>query len=464
MRWLSRLLAALALALLLVPSGAFAQESDWRERQTERFVILYTDGDQATAERYAGFVDSLYDEVSSIFGHQTKTPVSLRLYPSLERYQQVNPLARGLTGVVAHADYRRHEVVVILPQTASQTPEEIKNNIRHELTHIVVAELSEDRLNVGFQEGLAQYVERPAPELETRIKLLQRALDQDRLLPWSDLDDRDSVYRNPEVSYPESLSMVAFLVERYTFAKMRDFLTVSARSSGYRSALERTYSTTPDELEQQWRAWLPSYLDGGYKRNALTAYDLSGAEALLRQGRYAEAKTELETAVEWLRTTEQSAVLEQAESLLDQSAAGLRAEQLAGDARAALDATDYDRAADLVIQAQRAYADLADTRQDGVLAAYAQRAERGRQAAASLSDATTLARSLRYPQARAVADQAAAEYLALGDRARADQALALRAFLDTRQTLLGAALLLLGVVGAGASAVRRMTMRETEAW
>jgi hypothetical protein len=464
LRWLSRLLAALALALLLVPSGAFAQESDWRERQTERFVILYTDGDQATAERYAGFVDSLYDEVSSIFGHQTKTPVSLRLYPSLERYQQVNPLARGLTGVVAHADYRRHEVVVILPQTASQTPEEIKNNIRHELTHIVVAELSEDRLNVGFQEGLAQYVERPAPELETRIKLLQRALDQDRLLPWSDLDDRDSVYRNPEVSYPESLSMVAFLVERYTFAKMRDFLTVSARSSGYRSALERTYSTTPDELEQQWRAWLPSYLDGGYKRNALTAYDLSGAEALLRQGRYAEAKTELETAVEWLRTTEQSAVLEQAESLLDQSAAGLRAEQLAGDARAALDATDYDRAADLVIQAQRAYADLADTRQDGVLAAYAQRAERGRQAAASLSDATTLARSLRYPQARAVADQAAAEYLALGDRARADQALALRAFLDTRQTLLGAALLLLGVVGAGASAVRRMTMRETEAW
>jgi hypothetical protein len=454
----------LTLVLLLVPSIAAAQESDWRERPTEHFAILYIDGDQATSERYAGFVDSIYDEMSAIFGHRTSTPITLRLYPSLARYQEANPLARGLAGVVAHADYRRHELVVVLSQTESQTPEEIKNNIRHELTHLIAADLSADRLNVGFQEGLAQYVERPAPELETRVKALQRAFDQDRLLPWSDLDDRDTVYQHPDVSYPESLSIAAFLVNRSTFAKMREFLTITARSSGYRSALERTYEATPDALEREWRAWLPSYLAGGYKRNALSAYDLSGAEALLREGRYAEAKTELETAIEWLRTTEQSDVLQQAEDLLVQGQAGLRAEALASDARAALEAGDYDRAAEAVTQAQRAYADLGDTRQSAVLEAYAQRIERGRAAAASLEEALALARSLRYPQARASADQAASAYLALGDRTRAEQALALRAFLDQRQTLLGAALLLLGLGGAGASAVRRLTVREAEAW
>jgi hypothetical protein len=461
---LSRLLTILTLVLLLVPGIAAAQESDWRERPTEHFAILYIDGDQATSERYAGFVDAIYDEVSAIFGHRTATPITLRMFPTLARYQDANPLARGLTGVVAHADFRRHELVVVLAQTAAQTPEEVKNNVRHELTHLIAAELSDDRLNVGFQEGLAQYVERPAPELETRIRLLQRAFDQDRLLPWSDLDDRDAVYRQPDVSYPESLSVAAFLVERYTFAKMRDFLTISARSSGYRSALERTYAATPDELERQWRDWLPSYLAGGYKRNALTAYDLTGAEALLRQGRYAEAKTELQTAIEWLRTTEQTDVLQQAEELLTRGEAGLRADTLAGDARVALEAGDYDRAAGLVIEAQRAYADLGDTRQAAVLAAYTQRVERGWAAAASLEQSLALARSLRYPQARAIADQAAAAYLSLGDRTRAEQALALRAFLDQRQTLLGAALLLLGLAGAAASAVRRLTVREAEAW
>ena len=157
-------------------------------------------------------------------------------------------------------------------------------------------------------------------------------------------------------------------------------------------------------------------------------------------------------------------MLQQAEDLLARGEAGLRAEALASDARAALDAGDYDRAAGLVIEAQRAYADLEDTRQSAVLAAYAQRVERGRAAAASLEQALALARSLRYPEARAVADQAAAAYLSLGDRARADQALALRAFLDQRQTLIGVALLLIGLVGAGASAIRRLTVREAEAW
>lgn len=458
------LLTALVIALALLPGAVWAQESDWRERRTERFAILYIDGDEQTAERYAGFVDSIYDEVAAIFGHQTATPVTLRLYPTLELYQQINPLARGMQGIVAHADYRRHEVVVVLPQTAQQTPEEVQNNIRHELTHIVAAELSDDRLNVGFQEGLAQYVERPAPELETRIKLLQRAVERDQLLAWSELDDRDTVYRSPEVSYPESMSIVAFLIERYSFAKMRDFLTIAGRSSGYRSALERAYAATPDELERQWQAWLPTYLAGGYKRNALSAYDLSGAEALLRQGRYADAKADLEKAIEWLRTTQQTAVLQQAEDLLVRSEDGLHADQLAEDARAALAAADYDRATDLVGQARQAYAALQDTRQEAVLAAYAERAERGRAAADALGQAQALARGLRYPEARAAADQAAATYLALGDRARADQALALRGFLDQRQTWLGAALLALGLLGVGGSAVRRLTVREAEAW
>jgi hypothetical protein len=134
------------------------------------------------------------------------------------------------------------------------------------------------------------------------------------------------------------------------------------------------------------------------------------------------------------------------------------------EARAALEAADYGRAGDLVAQAQRAYAALEDTRQDGVLSAYAERAERGLRAAAALDEAATLAERLSYPQARAAADHAATEFMALGDRARADQALALRALLDQRQSLIGALLLILGLGGVAASAARRLMVREAEAW
>ena len=316
MRRLTSLLLTLIVAALLAPVGVLAQETGWEERRTDRFAILYTAGDEQAAAQYAGFVDAIYDEVAAIFAHRTATPITRRLYPSIERYYDINPLARGMPGIVAHADFRRHEVVVILPQTAAQTPDEIENNVRHELTHIVAAELSEDRLNTGFQEGLAQYVEHPSRELETKIRLLRSYADSDRLLSWSDLDDRDTVYRNSEISYPESLSIVAFLIERHSFAKLHDFLTISARSSGYRSALERAFGATPADLEEQWRAWLPEYLAGGYRRNVLTAYDLSRAEELLHQGRYDEARAELEDAISWLRTTNQTDILQEAQLLL----------------------------------------------------------------------------------------------------------------------------------------------------
>lgn len=463
-RHLLRLILAVTLTVLLWPATMLAQDSDWRERRTERFAILYTNEDALSIDLYAGFVDGVYDEIAAIFGHQTRTPVTLRLYPSLERYYDVNPLARGVPGVVAHADFKRHEVVVIVPQTRAQTPDEIENNIRHELTHIVIAELAEDRLNVGLHEGLAQYIEHPSRELEDKIPLLRQAFEEDRLLAWSDLDDRDAIYSNPTVSYPQSLSIVAFLIERYTFAKMREFLTISARSSGYRSAITRAFGATPDELERQWREWLPTYLAGGYRRNALTAYDLSPAEALLRQGRYAEAQIELDTAIEWLRQTGQADVLRQAEALRERSIDGQNAEELARQARAALDASDYDRAAALSAEAHQAYADLSDTRQAATLAAYAERAQRGLRANAALSEASALARALRYPQAREIADFAAAEFAALGDRVGADQALALRAVLDNRQLLVGAILLALGITGIGLSTVRRLTGREAEIW
>jgi hypothetical protein len=458
--------ALFALLLAVVSSHVAAQQvSEWRERRTERFVILYAAGSEPDAAFYASWTDAIYDEVAGIFGHRVATPVALRLYPTLEQYYEVNPLARGMTGIVAHADFRRNEVVVVLPQTASQTPEEVQNNVRHELAHIVASDISGSRLNVGFHEGIAQYVERPSRELETKIRLLRRALEHDQLLTWSALDSREQVYGSPEVGYPQSLSVVAFLVERYSFAKLREFLAVTSRSSGYRSALERTYGVAPDELERAWRDWLPSYLDGGYLRNALSAYDLSPVEMMLGEGRYTEARTELETAIAWLETTDQTEALARAQQLLAVSEAGQQADAVAGEARAALDATDYARAAELTGQARAQYVQLGDQRQAAVLRAYAERAERGQRAAVTLEQATALALDWRtYPQARAVADQAAAEYLALGDRPRADKALALRARLDQQQNLLGGALLAVGVVGVVANLFRRIGRREAEAW
>lgn len=471
MRVLARLAVAisvlLALAAYLTPAPVQAQATlpQWYELRTQRFAILYADGDLAQAEEYATFVDEVYDEITSIFSHAAPTPVTLRLYPTRRAYDAANPLAAPVQGIIAHADFRRNEVVVILDQTTSQSPEEIKNNVRHELSHIVLADLSANRLNVGFHEGIAQYVERPTPDLERKVTALRQALERDALLPWSALDDRDQIYGSPQIGYPQTLSIVAFLVEQYSFVKLREFITTSARSSGYRSALERTYGVPATDLERMWREWLPSYIDGGYQHNALTEYDLTPIKALVAEGRYADAKRELELAIPWLRNTQQNEALARAQELLKQSETGLYAEDLARQARAALEANDYATAANLARRALDAYTSLDNQNRIDTLTVYAAIADRGLRATALLEQATALASDWRtFADARIVADQAASEFLSLGNQDNAARALNLRAEIDRVQSLAGMVLLVVGLGGIAIGFTRRLVVREAEVW
>ncbi len=457
------------------PTEAPSPIENWQEITTNHFVILYTPGEEATAQEYAGFVDAIYDEVSTLFSHRSETPLTLRLYPDEQSYAQVNPLAPKLPGVVAHADFRHREVAVVLPITRRQSPTGVQNNVRHELTHIIAAELSNNRLNTGFQEGIAQYAEEPASERDAKIHLLQQAYDQGNLMDWSEFDSRDIVYGNPERSYPQTMSVVAFLIERDGFARFRDFLTISARSSGYRSALERAYEMSPAALEHEWQTWLPSYLEGGYRHTALSAYDLSYANQLLQLGRYAEAETELEQALEWLQSDQQAVPANQddterqtrileAQNLLARSQDGQQAEAFAAEARTALLDADYARAAQRIEEARARYARLGDRRQDQVLATYAERAERGQQALGTLEQANRMARALQLPQARTAADTAAEEFARLGDKPRFNEAMRLRRSLDRNQSLAGLALVAVGTLGAVVGIWGRWFLREEEVW
>ncbi len=470
LRLLGMLLAALCglgLGLALVTPAVAQGGIEWRERPGAIFQILYAPGDELEAERYAAWADAIYEEIAAAFGVRTATPLTLRLYPTSESYYQANPAARQVPGVVAHADFRRRELVVIVERTAGQSEEEVRNNVRHELTHIVIAELSDNRLNAGFQEGVAQYLEQPSAELDRRMASLGDAFAQGRLLAWSAFDERAQVYGQPELSYPQALAVVAFLVDREGFARLREFVVATGEYGDYRAALEQVYATTPEALETAWRDWLPGYLAGSYRRSALASYDLGPLRDLVGQGSYATAREELLRTLDWLHKqvgTQPPEVLAEAEALLLRSEEGLRAEQLAEDARQALATADYERAGALIAGARTLYDRLGDRRQVEVLTIYTERVERGLRASADLLQADALAQALRYPQARTSADRAATEFAALGDPLRRDHALRLRTSLDQRQRLVGMALVSLGIAGVVFSLFGRFFARPDEIW
>ncbi|MEW5961752.1 MAG: hypothetical protein AB1801_28875, partial [Chloroflexota bacterium] len=376
----SALFLLAALFLMWLPGPAYAQDPggasvniDWRELPTGKFLIVYAERVEPLeavappiecdcgieqAQQYAAFVDDIYADLATVFEVELATPINLRLFPTEESYYEVNPLAEALTGVVAHALNSREEIAIALPRTKSLTEVELVNNVRHELTHLFASYLSDGKLTAGFQEGIAQYLEKPAGPSAPEPVLLQQAFDQDRLLTWAELDEARQVYRDPQVAYPQTLSVVSFLVDRYGFPVFVDFLRASARQPGYRSALEKAYGKPADELEAEWLAYLPEYFDGRWQINALYAYDLSRVTQLVVQGAYTSAETELTDIIALIESTDQQETLTTAEALLAQAHQGQAAAALADAARQALHAGDYTRAIAKGNQAIAAYEEL----------------------------------------------------------------------------------------------------------
>lgn len=471
------LLLGLSLLLGWPAAPVFAQEPgtlpvtiNWQELETEHFLIVYAQSINAPApvecvcgvaeaQRYAAFADQVYTDLTAIFGAPLDTPINLRLFPTEESYFEVNPIARQLTGVIAHALNNRQEIAIALPRTTALTQEQVVNNVRHELTHFFASQLSNGKLTAGFQEGLAQYLEKPTDQAGSAPALLRQALDQNRLLTWAELDQSRAVYSDPQVAYPQSLAVAAFLIDRYGLPQILEFLEVSAREPGYRSALQAAYDRSADQLEADWLAYLPDYIDTRWQINALYAYDLSRVSQLVDSGAYSAAEAELADIIALLETTNQSDSLAQAQALLARAQWGQAVADLVDQARRALTVGDYAGAVAVGNQAIDAYEALGYRARIPEAQLYVHRAQLGQQALAQLASGEQLLNALRFFEAEAEINQATIMLQSLNNQSAAAQGLALLTLSARRQSLLAYALLAVGLAMVLANGLRRLANR-----
>lgn len=458
-RW-CLILMGLILALILGGTrSALAQGTEWQERRSANFAILYPEGSEAEAEQYAQFVDSVYDEVSAVFSYRAPPPVILRIYPTMSLYEQVNPLAARIPGVVAHAHTGRREISIALPQTVNQSQEQIVNNVRHELTHIIAADLSGDKLTTAFQEGIAQYLEHPSSELDLKMDLMRQVIAADKVVPWRELNQPGTAYANPQISYPQSYTMVAFLVQRNGLATFRSFIEASKTSSGYRSALETAYGVSPDRLEQEWRDQLEAFVNGEYRNRAVGAFDLSQAEALIASGEYEAAIKALELGLSTVRKTGPADLAQRAEELLARADNGQRATTLATDARSALERGDYEGARQAAAEGSNLFASLNQPEQQQVMEEYITLANAGVAAHQQLKLVNGDLQTLHIGTARNRLADAYQVFTRLGDEQGAATAESALLSIQRTETAVAVALVILGALVLGWNVHRRVNER-----
>lgn len=245
--------------------------------------------------------------------------------------------------------------------------------VRHELSGLFLASLSGDNLPPGLALGINQYVEIPGDQTEAAVDRLRAALPAGRgaLLPWPELIEGTTIPIDRELASAQALSVAAYLSDRYGFEALLKVVKGLGEGHSYRSAMTAVYGQPVEQLEAEWWAFLPSYVDRGWQHNALYNYDLAPFENALDSGAYAQVAAALDGILPFLELTGQTGAITRAQVLREEAQQGLAARELTAALNEALQAGNYEQALALALQAQNAFAAIGDAANASVLSAHA---------------------------------------------------------------------------------------------
>lgn len=426
---------------------------------SDDLIVWVQDGAGITAEDFAGaYGDKLttaLDELLLFLNVKTAAqPVEIDIYSDIDAYQNAVVASEriDLVGQIAIADPEHAVIALPIDSFSSLTPLDAENQLRHALSHVVAGWATDLQIPRGFDEGLAQYAERPNLPVQARLAALVQAASQNgKLSTWSNLN-RATPMDDDDVERAQSYSMVAYLIQHQGLPDLWGFLDALKTADSWRDAMNTAFApTTSDQLERQWKEDLPAWAAGGWRWNLMTGFDLEPARAQLERGNFEGATSALEISEQLLRDVDDPERAAEVAELKDQARIGDLAETKMAEAQQALEQFVYDRAAAAVAQAEEQYAQLPpEVRPDELIATYKEMAAKGMAATNALEIAHIQSGNWSdYADTRAAALSAGEDFAALGDTEQRDDADRLIGAMDQEQLRIVLLLAALSVLTVG---------------
>jgi len=228
---------------------------DWQLLKTDEFQIYWYEGG---ADLGQTMLNAAYEGLQRIRGHVTVPQpegVAIYAYASAMELQDILLFSgQSAVWVAGHADPDLGVIVISLLSGPDQTLE-IKRQIPHELTHVMLYQklgTGYDSLPQWLNEGLASTAELfPNPDYQV---LLDKAYERGTLIPFADLCYRFPMdAANFQLSYAESTAFTRYLQQTYGKAAMEDLIRVYADGLGCEQGTEAALGVPLSELEADWR-------------------------------------------------------------------------------------------------------------------------------------------------------------------------------------------------------------------
>ena len=221
---------------------------DWQSHTDGNVTFHWYSGGDDYGQRIADGVRTGLETLR--LGKELVAPITVFVYESSEDVRGAVLFAQEWTGGLA---FVRQNIILI-----AVDPDNFDNDLPgvvHELAHLLVEEVTFNcfgGLPTWLNEGVAVYAEGGLPASQKTA--LEEAIAEDDLISLPSLNSNFPVGHSRAIlSYAQSYSLVAYLLNAYGWTRMQELLAIFSEGSTDEKALRQVYGLEYTDLETEWR-------------------------------------------------------------------------------------------------------------------------------------------------------------------------------------------------------------------
>ncbi|NJD17908.1 MAG: tetratricopeptide repeat protein, partial [Gemmatimonadetes bacterium] len=236
-------------------------------------IFLHGSEAELLAPWVSQVAEEAYDSLRARYGADPPLPVRIELYPS---HADFSVRTLGEPGLGALGVSFGSLLVLDSPAARAKGEYNWASTLWHEMSHAFHLAVSDHRVPRWFSEGLSVHEQRRAREgwgQQPTLPFL-RAFREGRLKKVGELDDGFMRPDYPEqviFSYYQASLLFQLLEERHGFAPVRAMLDGYRRGQSTEALLASAVSTTPEDLDRDFRAYVETRFAGALKALAPVA-------------------------------------------------------------------------------------------------------------------------------------------------------------------------------------------------
>jgi len=208
---------------------------DYKEFETENFIIRYKSNDMETVNLVARASEEYYDEICKQYGYYPEDKTVIVLYDNSEELLKNANLAKSKPPMGV---YYASTIQILSPKVWCPPNEDMEylfmneGPMVHEFTHLVIDDITKGNYPLWFTEGLALYSEYIYTEYEWG-----KEIDEEKIYSIDELSN-DFNDLDQYLAYTQSFRIVKHMVDTYGFEKVKKILDKLEGGYAFNKAFE----------------------------------------------------------------------------------------------------------------------------------------------------------------------------------------------------------------------------------